>query len=107
MGTDTPMISSHVINIAVEYLDGCAATNQRATLVGMLWHVDGRNKTLPLVEEVNEALKQRPSICVERVDSLVLFGLHGSERAITVEDMRGADKQYRKEFAAALRRLQK
>ena len=99
------MIDPHVIKLGTEYLDHCAATNEQATLVGMHWYIDGRNKTLPLLEEVNEALAQRPSFHVKRERGAVVFASAGSEPIVTAEDMRLADKQYRKEFAAALRKL--
>jgi hypothetical protein len=101
------MISTHVVKLATEYLDQCAAENQQATLVGMHWYIDGRDKTLPLLEEVNEALMQRASVYVQRVNGAVVFSSIGSERVVTVEDMKRADKQYRKEFAVALKKLGK
>ena len=101
------MISAHVVRLAVEYLDQCAAKNQQATLVGMHWYIDGRDKTLPLLEEVNDALMQRSSVYVQRANGAVVFASSGSERTVTAEDMKEADKQYRKEFGAALKRLPK
>jgi hypothetical protein len=38
--------------------------------LGMHWHIDGRNKTLPLLEEVNEALSQRPQLLVSELRKL-------------------------------------
>ena len=101
------MISTHVVKLATEYLDQCSARNQQATLVGMHWYIDGRDKTLPMLEEVNEALMQRASVYVQRLNGEVVFASSGSERAITAEDMKRADKQYRKEFAVALKKMGK
>jgi hypothetical protein len=99
------MLDTHVVKLAVEYLDQCVAGGQRPTIVGMHWYIDGRNKTMPLLSEVNEALRQRPQLRVARQDGIVVFSPEGSETLVTAEDMRKADKQYRKEFAAELRKL--
>lgn len=56
------MISPHVVKLATDYLDQCAAENQQATLVGMHWYIDGHDKTLPLLKEVNEALMQAANV---------------------------------------------
>jgi hypothetical protein len=99
------MISAAVVKLATEYLDQCAAQNQKATLVGMHWHIDALNKTLPSLEEVNEALAKRPSVFAQRANGEVVFTSVGSTRFVTNDDMKQADTQYRKEFAAALKRL--
>ena len=99
------MIDPHVVKLGTDYLDQCAGTNEKATLVGMHWYIDGRNKTLPLLEEVNEVLARRPSTNVARENGSVVFVSEGSDRIVTAEDMRLADQQYRKEFAAALKKL--
>lgn len=103
----TRMISAHVVRLATEYLDQCAAKQQPATLVGMHWYIDSRDKTLPLLEELNEALKQRPAFYVQRGPKGVVFASTGTERTLTHEDMKQADSRYRKEFAAALKRIGK
>ena len=100
------MISAHIVELATEYLDQCAATNQQPTLVGVHWHIDGRNKSLPLLEEINEALLQRPLVYVQRAGGTVTFSDSGIERTISAADMKQADKQYRREFATALGALQ-
>jgi hypothetical protein len=101
----TQMIDPNVVKLAVEYLDQCCGENTPATLVGMHWFIDGRNKTLPLLEEINEALHQRPSVCVERTNGVVFFVTSGTEHVVTKEDMKLADRGYRKEFTAALREM--
>ena len=99
------MIDPNVVRLAVEYLDSCLAAGTEATLVGMHWHIDGRNKTLPLLEEVNEALRQRPRLLVARHSGRIMFSLGGVDTAVTGDDMKHADKQYRKEFSAKVREL--
>ena len=99
------MLSPHVVKLAVEYLDQCQAAGQQATIVGMHWHIDGRNKTMPLLDEVNEALRQRPHLKVSRQDGIAIFSPEGSESVVTADDMRRADKQYRADFSAELRKL--
>ena len=86
------MISERVVRLITEYFDECATSKSQATLVGILGYVDYRNKTLPMVEEVNEALRQRPS-------ALTYVPL------VSVEQMRQADRQYRKRFSQALKKL--
>src|SRR5258706_15963469 len=98
------MIDVHVVDLITGYLDQCLAESSEATLVGVYWHVDGQNKTLPLLDEINEALRQRPSVRVQRTTGGVTFGPSGTEHTVTVEDSRKADKQYRKEFNIALKR---
>jgi hypothetical protein len=99
------MIDKHVVGLGIAYLDECAATGQQPTLVGMHWYIDSRNKTLPLTEEVNAALAQRPFFV--RREGSVVFATEGSERSVTDEDMRRAGKRYNKEFWAAYRKLQR
>ncbi len=98
------MVDVHVVGLAVEYLDECQRNGQVATLVGMYWHIDGRNKTMPLLSEVNDALAQRPQFFVSRPHGAVVFSVHGTERVVTADDMRVADGQYRAEFAKEWRR---
>lgn len=99
------MRDTHVIKLAVEYLDTCRTEGREATLVGMHWHIDGRNKTMPLLGEVNEALAQRPEIRVSRPNGAVVFSAQGDESIVTAEDMHRADEKYRSEVAAQLRTL--
>lgn len=99
------MINAHVVDLAVGYLDECLATGRLATLVGMHWHIDGRNKTLPVLGEVNEALAWRPRVFVSRPNGDVVFSDQGTERSVTADDLRRADGQYRAEFSEELRRL--
>jgi hypothetical protein len=60
---------------------------------------------MPLLIEINEALKQRPHLRVMRQDGIVAFSPGGSEAVIMADDMHRADKQYRAEFSAELRKL--
>lgn len=101
------MLDTHVVSLALEYLDECQSAGRQATLVGMHWYIDGRNKTLPLLSEVIEALSQRPQLLVSRQRGNVVFSPNGTGRDVTPDDMRGADKQYRSEFSAELRKLRK
>ena len=101
------MINADVVKLACEYLDNCAASEKQATLVGMHWYVDGRHKTLPLVAEINEALRQRPQMRVSRERKNVVFSAEGPDQSVTADDVKLADKQYRAEFAAELKKLTK
>jgi hypothetical protein len=99
------MISRANVDLAVRYLDQCRVEGKPATLVGAFWYIDVHNKLVPEAEEINEALKEREDVFVQRAGDVVAFGYTGSEREITAEDMRAADRQYRKEFAAAYAKL--
>jgi len=99
------MVDPNVVRLAVEYLDSCLSAGAEATLVGMHWHIDGRNKTLPLLDEVNEALRQRPELRVTHHNGGIVFSLSGVATAVTSDDMKLADKLYRREFSAKLREL--
>ncbi|HEX7031022.1 MAG TPA: hypothetical protein VF254_10515 [Gammaproteobacteria bacterium] len=98
------MIDPEIVRLALEYLDYCEAEGCRATLVGMHWYIDARHRTLPLIEEVNEALRRRENVFVRRETGLVVFASSGTERAVNGEDMKASDARYRKEFAAALKK---
>lgn len=99
------MLDNRVVSLAVEYLDACQSEGREATLVGMHWHIDGRNKTMPLLNEVNAALTQRPNMRVSRDNGRVVFSALGAEVVVTSEDMRRAENDYRSDFSAQLRAL--
>jgi hypothetical protein len=101
------MLDTHIVSLAVEYLDACQASGRQTTLVGMHWHIDGRNRTVPSLNEVNEALSLRPQLLVSRQGGNVVFSPTGTERDVTPDDMRRADNQYRSEFSAEFRNLRK
>jgi hypothetical protein len=98
------VIDTNVVRLAVEYLDECKFKGAPATLVGMHWRIDSANKTLPLTDEVNEAIKQRPHLRIQRINGLVVFVPEGKDRTVTGEEMKLADKKYRKEFWAAVKK---
>jgi hypothetical protein len=94
------MTSERIVQRIVDYLDASCSTDAPSTLVGLHWYVDGHEKTLPLVEEVNLGLQRRPLIHVVRENGHVLFGPNGPERTIAGEDLSAADREYRKQFSA-------
>jgi hypothetical protein len=61
----------------------------------------------PLRSEANEALRQRPQLLVSRQSGNVVFSPTGTARDVSPGDMRGADKQYRSDVSAELRKLRK
>lgn len=83
---------AQVAALAAEYLDSAKAAG---TLVDMLGYIDHRHRVIPTVEEINEALRQRPAIRVTRVGGSVLFPHEGSEQSITAADMTRAYAEYR------------
>ena len=88
------MINPRVVDLVTAYLDECAASGAEATLIDVLWYVDARFKSLPMVEEVNEALRRRP---------VRLVGVSGSHSFASSDDMSCADREYRKQFSRALK----
>jgi hypothetical protein len=100
------MIDEGVVSFAKEYLDRRFSENKEATLVGMCWYIDGRDKTIPLLDEVNEALRQHVSAYVQRADGIVSFTSTGHDRNITADDLEQAIASYRQEFAVALEQLE-
>jgi hypothetical protein len=91
------MVNKNVVRRILEYLDA-PSSDAPSTLVGLNWHVDGREKLLPYLEEVNAAIQLRPSVKVTRENGLVYFGRQGHEDSVTVEDLRLADTEYRRQF---------
>jgi hypothetical protein len=100
------MISDHAVKLATKYLDYCFEKNKEATLVGMLNEVDYRERVILNLEEVNEALTQRPSVYVQRVDEKVIFSSTNGDRAITAADLQQGIEDYRDWFAAEFKKLE-
>ncbi len=74
-------------------------------MVEMIHCIDAHNKSIPLLEEINDALSRRPSVYVQRVDSSIHFASAGSERTIAAGDLDRACVGYREWFAAEYRKL--
>ena len=100
------MIDEHAVKFAVEYLDRRFANGEHADLVGMLKHVDYFERVVIVREEVQEALKERPSVFMQRVDGRVIFTKTFGGREITDEDLERNTQMYRDEFWAEYRELQ-
>jgi len=66
-------VHPRVINLALDYLDSCRMQGREATLVGMHWYIDSRNKTMPILDEVNEALARRRELRVSCRNGAVVF----------------------------------
>jgi len=81
------MIDEFAVKFAVEYLDRQFAKGNPTDLIGMLNHVDYFERVVMVVEEVNEALKERPSVYVQRIDGRIVFNQSSGDREITEEDL--------------------
>lgn len=99
------MVSEHVVKLAIEYLDQYLGTDEPATLVTMLNYIDAHDKTIAVAEEVNEALRQRPSVYVHRTSTMLEFNSTGSDQTVTEDDVRRAFDIYGEEFSAAYKKL--
>ena len=95
------MIDKSAVKFATEYLDKQFAAGEPADLIGMLNHVDYFERVVMVLEEVNETLKQRPSIYVRRVEGKIVFSQSdGDETEITEEDLRRNVQMYHEWFEA-------
>lgn len=95
------MVDESVVQLATEYLDRYLEDEKGANLVGMLWYVDAREKLVPELDEVNEALARRPSARVHRVEGKVIFTATDGERTILQSDW---DQGY-SDYTAEIRKL--
>ena len=100
------MIDEFAVKLAIEYLDRNFAKGAPADLVGMLDHVDYYDRVVMVMEEVQEVLKQRPSVYVQRVDGRVIFTQSSGHREITEEDLERNVRMKTDEFWAKYRQLQ-
>jgi hypothetical protein len=100
------MIDEFAVKFATEYLDKRFANGDPADLVGMLNHVDYFDRVVMVVNEVNETLKQRPSVYVQRIDGRVVFNQSDGDREITEEDLDRNVQMYNKWFEAQYKALQ-
>lgn len=79
------MVSTHVVKLVAEYLDGCSADGKQATLVDLCFFVDAKDRTLPSLEEIDAALGQRPNVRVNRIDGSIVFAPSGTIQTLTRE----------------------
>ena len=93
-------------NHSTEYLDKRFANGESADLVGMLNHVDYFERVVMVVDEVNETLRQRPSVYVQRINGRVVFKQSDGDREITEEDLSRNVQMYQKWFEAQYKALQ-
>ena len=100
------MIDDYAVKLATEYLDHFLGGEKPATLVDMLGYVDAHDKVVLTLEEVNEALKQRPSAHLHRVNGRIIFTQSSGDREITEDDLKQNVQMYEDEFWALYRQLQ-
>ncbi len=100
------MIDELAVKFATEYLDKHLAKGGPADLVGMLNHVDYFERVVMVVDEVNETLRQRPSVYVQRIDGRIVFNQSHGDREITEEDLSRNVQMYRKWFEVQYKALQ-
>lgn len=100
------MIDHIAVNCAIEYLDKQFAKGEPADLVGMLNHVDYFERVVMVVDEVNETLRQRPSIYVQRIDGRIVFSQSAGDREITDDDLNRNAQMYHEWFQDQYERLQ-
>lgn len=92
------MIDEYAVKFATEYLDRQFASGEPADLVGMLNHVDFFDRVVMVLDEVNEVLKQRPSVYVQQSNGRVIFNQSSGDREITDEDLHRNVEMYHEWF---------
>jgi len=101
------MIDDYTVKLATEYLDYCFGKSEAADLPGMLNQVDYYDRVVMVLEEVNEALRLRPSVFVHRVEGRVIFNQRAGDRAITEDDLQRNFAIYHTDFWAKYKELDK
>ena len=99
------MIDAYAVKLAIEYLDLRFKNNQPADLPEMLDHVDYYDRVVMALDEVNEVLRQRPSVYVQRVGGRVFFNQSSGDREITEADLERNIKIRTDEFWARYKEL--
>jgi len=94
------------VKYAIEYLDKRFEKGEPADLVGMLNHVDYFERVVMVLEEVNETLKQCPSVYVQRIDGRIVFDQSTGDREIAEEDLDRNTEMYQEWFKAQYKALQ-
>ncbi|MFA4829475.1 MAG: hypothetical protein WC855_12975 [Thermodesulfovibrionales bacterium] len=80
----------------------------RISLVDVIWKYDEKNKLAPLLEEINEALRDIDWISLSWDDKelfLIFKDSHTASVSVTKEDFKWADNEYRRRFSKALKKL--
>ena len=93
-------LDEFAVRFAVEYLDKQFATGKPADLVGMLNHVDYFERVEMVLEEVNQTLRRRPAIHVQRISDRIVFDQQSGDREITDEDLNRNVQMYKEWFDA-------
>ena len=98
------MSDEFAVRFASEYLAKQFADGKTADLVGMLNHVDFFERVVMVVDEVNETLRQNPSVYVQRIACRIVFTHLEGEREITEEDLNLNAQMYHEWFVAQQKR---
>jgi hypothetical protein len=99
------MIDEEAVKFATKYLDRQFAAGETADLVGMLNHVDYFGRIVMVLEEVNETLRQRPTVFAQRIDGRVVFSQSSGDREVTAEDLDINIQLYHRWFQETYERL--
>ena len=99
------MIDDFAVKFETEYLDKKFDKGE-PDLVGMLNHVDYFERVVMVVDEVNETLRQRQSIYVQRIDGRIVFSQSLGDREITEDDLNRNVQMYYEWFKAQSKALQ-
>ena len=60
------MIDESVVELGLKYLDGCIASGEQPTLRSMINYIDYHDRLIANLDEINEVLRQHPTIFVRR-----------------------------------------
>jgi hypothetical protein len=101
------MIAKHVVNLALKYLDETLAKSELPTLIVMLEYVDYYDRSIMVLDEVNQIFRERPGLCVQRVDGKITFTMTEGDRVISAEDLGQSIHAYDVDFWERYRKLKK
>jgi hypothetical protein len=99
------MVEQTAVNLALKYLDECSLKGKQASLVGMLEYVDYYERVVLVLDEVNEVLTQRPSLCFDSVDGQILFKTGLGRHEMTSEELMRGVQAYHGDFWARYKEL--
>ena len=95
--------------IIISILEDAKASNkERISLVDVIWEYDRRNKLMPLLEEINEALKTITWVNTTKVGEEVFLGITPEQTSYVViseSDFHLASKEYSRRFWKAYKNL--
>lgn len=89
-----------VVAIIVDAYDQLVTRDREVRLSDILAYVDARWRAIPSCEEVEAALRQRPSLGIVRRETGIVVVCGAKERVVEPEDLQQAYREYETRFQA-------